>query len=62
MQARNDKLDISTSSGRIKAKLPDMEIVEVSSERLEAIVGGGSVPVEIETTSGDIYVGLISER
>ncbi len=47
---------IETSSGRISARLPGMEISEISSEGLEAVIGAGGEVVLVETTSGDVTV------
>jgi DUF4097 and DUF4098 domain-containing protein YvlB len=49
-------LFIGTSSGRISARLPGMEISEISEEGLEAVVGSGGVKVQVDTSSGDITI------
>ena len=49
---------LDTASGAISARLPSMEIVELSRDNLNARVMGGGVEVRVETTSEDIHIGL----
>jgi len=49
-------LKLETHSGWISAKLPAMEIIEVSSDNLKAVVDGGGVDVAVSTSSGDIVI------
>jgi DUF4097 and DUF4098 domain-containing protein YvlB len=49
-------LDLETLSGGINVEISRMEISEVSSNNLKAVVGGGGVPIDVETTSGSIRI------
>jgi DUF4097 and DUF4098 domain-containing protein YvlB len=47
-------LILDTVSGDIRAKMPSMEIIEVSNRNLKAMIGSGGAKIQVETTSGDI--------
>jgi hypothetical protein len=49
-------LKLDTHSGGISARLPDMEIIEVSKDNLRAVVAGGGFNVGVSTSSGDIVI------
>jgi DUF4097 and DUF4098 domain-containing protein YvlB len=50
------RLTAHTSSGDIVVDVPDMRTVKRSDHELVAEVGGGAVPVSIETSSGNVRV------
>ncbi len=55
------RLDVVTASGEVTAKLP-MTLEQATRRRLVGVMGPGPATVAIHTSSGDVHVGLASER
>jgi hypothetical protein len=55
------RLEIVTASGDIVARVP-MTLEQANRRRLVGVLGPGSATIAVHTASGDVHVGLASER
>ena len=50
------RFEIQTGSGDISVRLPGLERERRERRRFRALIGDGSIPVRIRTSSGDVRV------